>query len=45
MQKLRLQKRGHLADFVQQDRSLVAEFELARLGMGGAGESAGFVTE
>ena len=45
LQQLGLQRRRHLADFVQQDRALVAQLELAGLGLVGAGESAGLVAE
>ena len=43
VQQLGLQTRRHFADFVKQDGAFVAKFELARLGVGGAGESSGFV--
>ncbi len=45
MQQLGLQQRRHLANFVEQDRALVAEFKLAGLGVGCAGKRASLVTE
>ncbi len=45
MEKFRLQERRHLADFVEQNRSPVAQFELAGLGVIGSGESALLVAE
>src|SRR6266852_3776066 len=44
-QTLGLKQRRHLADFVQQDGALVAEFKLAGLGMSGAGKGARLITE
>src|ERR1019366_8165592 len=43
VQQLGLQPRRHFADFVQQDGALVANFELARLGVRGPGEGSRFV--
>ena len=45
VQEFRLQERRHLADFVEQNRSPVAQFEFARLGVGRAGEGALLVAE
>ena len=45
MQEFRLQQGRHLANFVEQDRSPVAQFEFARFRVIGAGESALFVAE
>src|SRR5271166_3352961 len=45
VQKLGLQQRGHFADFVEQDRALIAQFELAGFGMVGAREGSRFVAE
>src|SRR5262249_55051807 len=45
VQQLRLKQWRHFADFVEQDCSLVAKLELARLGMRSAGERAGFVSK
>ncbi len=45
VQQLGLQQRRHLANFIEQDRPFVAEFEFAGLGVRGAGESSGFITE
>src|SRR5579864_6605588 len=36
MQKLGLEKRRHFADFIQQNRALVANLKLSRLGVSGA---------
>ncbi len=43
--QLGLQRRRHLANFVQQQRALVAQLELARLGFVGTGKGARLVTE
>ena len=45
LQQLGLQRGRHLADFVEQQRALVAQLELAGLGFVGAGEGAGLVAE
>src|SRR5216683_3265234 len=45
VQQLGLQRRGHLADLVEQDSALVANLKFAGLGMIGAGESSSFVSE
>ena len=45
LQQLGLQRRRHLADFVQQQRALVAQLELAGLGLVGAGERARLIAE
>ena len=45
VQQLRLKIGGHLRHFIEQDRSLVTQFELAGLGTRGSGESAAFITE
>src|SRR6267154_3591925 len=45
MQKLCLQQRRHLADLVEQDCPFITEFEFAGLGMSGASERSGFVSE
>src|SRR6201999_4530997 len=40
LQQLGLHGDGHLADLVEEERAAVGELELARLGLGGAGERA-----
>ncbi len=45
MKKFGLQQRRHFADFVEQDRSLVAQLKLAGLGMSRAGEGSWLVAE
>ena len=45
VQKFCLQERRHLANFVEQDRSPVAQFELAGLGVVRSGEGALLVSE
>ncbi len=45
VKQLCLQQRRHLADFVEQDCPFVAEFELAGLGMRGAGEGSRLVSK
>ena len=45
VQQLGLQERRHLADFIQKNRSLVAEFEFSRLGVRGTGECSRLVAE
>ena len=45
LQQLGLQRRRHLADFVQQQRAFVAQLEFARLGFVGAGKRARLVTK
>ena len=44
-QKLRLDRRAHLADLVQKQCSLVGGLELAGLALGGTGEGALLVAE
>jgi hypothetical protein len=44
-EKLRLRRRAHLADFVEQQRTAVGRLELADLAVRGAGEGPFFVTE
>src|SRR5262249_35573625 len=44
-QKLDLDRRGHIANFVQEERAFVRQLELARLGGHGAGKSASFKTK
>jgi hypothetical protein len=45
VQQFGLQRRRHLADFVEQDGPLVANFKFAGLGVIGAGKSSCFVAE
>src|ERR1700728_3099876 len=45
VEQLGLQRRRHLADFVEQNRSPVAQFELARFGMSRPGKSSVLVAE
>ena len=45
VQQLGLQRRRHLADFVEQDRAFVAQFELARLGVRRSGKCSRLVAE
>src|ERR1700692_622861 len=45
VQQFGLQLRRHFTDLSQQDRSLIAEFKLSRLGMRGSGECAGLIPE
>src|SRR4051812_46718847 len=45
VKQLGLQQWRHLADFVQQNRSFVAQFEFARLGVSGSGERPRLISE
>ncbi len=45
LEELRLQRRAHLADLVQEHRAVVGELELARLVLDGPGECAALETE
>ena len=44
-QQLRLQRRGHLGDLVEEERAAVGQLEAAQPPLGGAGEGAALVAE